>query len=138
MTQDDKLVEAMARGAYQRFWDVPSMAQSCLGWDYEDIGERKWWRDEHRAALTALRAAGYTITGPDDNSHAELVEALEEARHFVVVSGVTHISGIIGIIDVALAKATGGQHVCSRCGEPNPHHIQMDGCRDPDCPENRQ
>ena len=24
---------------------------------------------------------------------------------------------------------------CGRCGEPNPDHLAMDGCRDPDCPE---
>ena len=27
-------------------------------------------------------------------------------------------------------------HECSRCGTPNPEHEDMDGCRDPDCPEN--
>ncbi len=26
-------------------------------------------------------------------------------------------------------------HVCERCGEPNPERLQMSGCRDPNCPE---
>lgn len=29
-------------------------------------------------------------------------------------------------------------HKCPRCDEPNPEHLDYDGCRDPDCPEQEQ
>ena len=28
-------------------------------------------------------------------------------------------------------------HKCPLCGEPNPDYLDLDGCRDPDCPEQR-
>ncbi len=29
-------------------------------------------------------------------------------------------------------------HACPRCDAPNPDHADMDGCRDPNCPEDGQ
>lgn len=32
-------------------------------------------------------------------------------------------------------KCPPSKHVCPRCGTPNPDNLDMDGCRDPNCPE---
>jgi len=36
---------------------------------------------------------------------------------------------------IALLEKTAAAHNCPQCGIPNPDHYDMDGCRDPDCPE---
>lgn len=90
MTQDDKLVEVMARAIATRAGEP------------ERVGA---YYHRCHAILDALRAAGWKITGPDDNSHAELVTALREARSWFSKDG-----PLARKCDAALAKATGGQH----------------------------
>ncbi len=42
-----------------------------------------------------------------------------------------------GYVPALACPAHGGPagHTCPRCDEPNPNHYDLDGCRDPDCPE---
>jgi hypothetical protein len=39
---------------------------------------------------------------------------------------------------VLKGETTDVPRTCGRCGEANPDHLDMDGCRDPNCPEQGQ
>lgn len=62
--QDDEIVEMLAKAAHDSSPYRPTWEAAL---DYE----RDIFRKEQRAALAALRAHGYTISGPTGDTHGK-------------------------------------------------------------------
>ena len=80
--------------------------------------------------INARSASGYM-------SHlwvADFVQMGDDGE-FITFCGNMKVYGLTHFIEIDPPSKT-APHVCARCGEPNPDHVDFDGCRDPTCPEN--
>lgn len=65
MTDRDRLIEIMARAAYQHCRDCHQLTQNYQ-WEAESENHRDLWREQQRRVIEVAERAGFRWLGPDD------------------------------------------------------------------------
>ncbi len=113
------------------------------GTPHDDVPPGPCLGDPAKAEPITYRSLGVRWDGIE-RFFVQMSDGRIEERHYHIAewaayhnfgSRIAHQPGALRYDETLVRHTAEAPHKCSRCDEPNPEHLDRDGCRDPDCPE---